>query len=274
MKALFLRFHAGTAVTRHPLVLTVVVAFVLSGLATTGDPGSTVVPGPCEPAYGGEVCTWAEMSGGELVAMGATVPLKTIESAPHDLEMVWPPPSLASIKLPPVVREAAGFDHVMVNWEHHGHPPGPFMTPHFDFHFYTLTPEEVARIDCSDEGKPSKLPTGYALPDISIPELGDLVGLCVPNMGMHGLAEKDLAREDAFDATMVVGYYGGKPIFIEPMVSKAMLMEGKPFTIDVPRIGDVPAGIRYPTRFRADYDAGSRSYRLIFSGFDRAAAGP
>ena len=34
------------------------------------------------------------------------------------------------------------------------------MTPHFDFHFYLISREEIAAIDCKSESKPAALPAG------------------------------------------------------------------------------------------------------------------
>ena len=40
----------------------------------------------------------------------------------------------------------------------------------------------------------------------------------------------------------LVGYYGGNLTFIEPMVSRALLLERGPFDLKVPTVPDVPAG--------------------------------
>jgi hypothetical protein len=41
-----------------------------------------------------------------------------------------------------------------MDWEPHGHPPpGVYDVPHFDFHFYMITPEERAGIDGSTGGQ-------------------------------------------------------------------------------------------------------------------------
>ncbi len=69
---------------------------------------------------------------------GATVPLASIEGAPADADMVFPPVLVAVVRLPEEVREVTGFDHLGINWEAHGHPPALFMAPQFDFHFYTM----------------------------------------------------------------------------------------------------------------------------------------
>lgn len=213
------------------------------------------------------MCTWVLMEGGAAAELGATIPMDLIEGVPSDAEMVWPPEQMGTVPLPDEARRAFGIDHLGINWEAHGHPPASFLTPHFDFHFYTVTEGDVAAIDCTDASKPSQLPAGYALPDIDIPGMGVLVGLCVPRMGMHAMVEGEVEETAAFEASMMLGYYGGAPVFFEPMVSRERLLERSDFALPVPVIEDLPAGVRYPTKFRAEYEAGDDRYRLIMSGF-------
>lgn len=177
--------------------------------------------------------------------------------------------------MPDVVVQHGRFTQLTMFWEPGGHPPGAFMTPHFDFHFYTVAASERAAMDCSDVSKPASLPAGYGLPDIPLPPdmakmtgVSALVGICVPHMGMHALLTTEIERKDAFNGSMVIGYYKGKPVFIEPMVSKAMLMEKKSFDLPIPEIPGL-AGTQ-PTRFHAEYDTTHQAYRFTFSGF-RAA---
>ena len=148
--------------------------------------------------------------------------------------MVFPPPFAAVVPLPAEVKEATGFDHLAVNWEHGGHHPALFMTPHFDFHFYTISPDQAAAITCEDLSKPAALADRYALPDLTIPGLGELVGACVPTMGMHSMPADELEETDLFGATMIVGYYAGEIIFLEPMIARAKLLEAQGFPMTVP----------------------------------------
>jgi hypothetical protein len=224
-----------------------------------------VVRGECREVFGAPVCVWARVAGTRVLAFGATVPFRVVAAAPAVGEMVWPPPVAAIIPLPAEVRRAVGFDHLQLSWEHHGHPPGPYLTPHFDFHFYTVTADQVRAIDCADRSKPARLPVGYALPDIDVPGLGRLEGLCVPTMGMHGVPAADLAAAGPFDHTMLVGYYGGAPIFLEPMVSRATLMERRSFGGSVPAVPSPPDGVRFPVSFRAEYDSAAEVYRLVLT---------
>ena len=242
------------------LLPVVTVAAVLAG-------GPRTTTQTCTTVLGSEVCAWVTMDDGNPVEVGATVPMSLLESVPADAPMVWPPEELADIELP-AEAHALGIDHLGINWEAHGHPPATFMTPHFDFHFYSISRAAVRAIDCSDLSKPSALPVGYALPDITVPEMGTLVGLCVPRMGMHAMPAQDTDATDAFGASMMLGYYGGAPIFFEPMVSQKLLLSGKDFTLPVPAVKGLPAGVRYPRVLRATYDSKNREYRLVASGFD------
>jgi hypothetical protein len=237
----------------------------IMGAALRGPSDS--VSSSCAVVQGAEVCTWVAMRGEEALELGATIPMELIESVPTDAEMVWPPEQMGTVALPDEARRALGIDHLGINWEAHGHPPASFLTPHFDFHFYNVTEGEVARIDCTDLSKPSRLPAGYALPDIDVPGMGLFVGLCVPRMGMHAMVEGEVEETAAFDASMMLGYYGGAPIFFEPMISRDRLLERSDFALSVPVVAGLPAGVRYPTKFRAEYDDTEKQYRLILSGF-------
>jgi hypothetical protein len=230
-------------------------------------PEPRIVEGECADVYGASVCSWATLDGtGALIEFGATVPLAMVEAAPHDMEMAWPPLANAVVRMPAEVAAATGVDHLTVYWEPHGHPPGAYLTPHFDFHFYNISTETRTAIDCRDATKPAALPADYGMIDLEVEELGTLFGLCVPEMGMHALLASELQSDETFDGTMVIGFYRGSPIFFEPMIARDMLMRRQSFDLPMPAVSDLPAGVRYPQRFRAEYDAEAVGYRFIFSG--------
>jgi hypothetical protein len=246
--------------------------FVLVGSVFVQGHGQTAVKGPCADVFGGSVCTWATTDDGALVDVGATVPLATIEGAPAHVPMAWPPVPAGSIDLPDAARDQSALRQLTVNWEAGGHPPASFLTPHFDFNVYAVSPAEFAAIDCRDDSKPGWLPAGYALPDIPLPEhmahmmgVPALIGLCVPRMGMHGIPQIEVTRTEAFEGTMVVGYYRGRPIFVEPMIAKATLMKRASFELPMPVVTGMTGAM--PSTFRAEYDAGADAYQFRFSGF-------
>ena len=245
-------------------------SLLLAGCASYSAPVAAPtreVAGSCQSAFGSSICSWAQMSGSKVVALGATVPMAAIENTPADAPMVWPPVANAVISMPAEARAATGVDHLTVYWEHHGHPPTPFLTPHFDFHFYTISNADRLAIDCANKLKPDAVPAGYSLPDINIEGIGMLTGLCVAGMGMHSLVSSELAATTPFSGTMVLGFYDTKPIFFEPMIAKAKLMEKQSFTVPMTVPAGLAAGVHYPTKFEAIYDASIPGYRLVFTGF-------
>ena len=257
---------------RHQGGLLAVAAFGVLVIGLVACSKQQIVQGECRPLNGADICVWGETSGNALVAFGATVPVGSVENAPADAPMVWPPVATAAIPLPDAVRSATGFEVLTVYWEAHGHPPGPYLVPHFDFHFYTIPAGDVAAIDCADSTKPGRLPAAYELPDVNIPQIGNLIGLCVSGMGMHAVPGAELQATTTFQKTMIVGYYRGRPIFVEPMITRATLLERRSFPLSLPDVPDRPANVRYPTRFRADYDSTAQAYKFVFSDFTAAGA--
>jgi len=259
----------------------VIIALVIAGSvgcsqdvskSETKEVSTSEIKGACADIHKSQVCTWAKMQAETLLEVGATVPISSIESAPADTPMVWPPVPVATLDIPEVARQKSGMANVTVFWEPHGHPTPTFLTPHFDFHFNGISSAELTAIDCKDLTKPASLPAGYALPDFDLPPdmtkmmgVKTMVGLCVPKMGMHAVTTADVERKEPFQGSMIVGYIVGKPIFFEPMISKALLMQKQSFEFPMPAVPGWTGPLA--AKFRAEYDAQKQEYRLIFSDF-------
>ncbi len=228
-----------------------------------------LVQGECQSVNGAQVCSWGRLAGSQVVAFGATVPVRAAEAAPADLPMAWPPKADATVPLPAEVKAALGFDNITIFWEPHGHPPGPYLVPHFDFHFNAIPSAQVAAIDCADSTKPANPPAGYELPDATIPPIGTLIGICVPGMGMHALPSAELRSATPFEKTMIVGYYHRSPIVVEPMITRATLLARRTFEQPIPPVSGWSAGVQQPSVFRAAYDSTAQAYQFTFTGFAR-----
>lgn len=237
-----------------------VLVFAGGALAQTGE----ATEGPCGQAFGAKVCTSYRTQSGKITEISLTAPVAAVEQAPADAPMVWPPKADVSVDFAPAVKEQTGFTFATIYWEPHGHPPAVYTVPHFDVHFYFVPADQVQSVDCKDTTKPRLLPTAYSLPDVDIPQLGKLVGVCVPAMGMHAVPSGDLAPGKHWEGSMLVGYYSGKPTFIEPMITSALLLRKHSFSLKIPEIEPTP-NVRYPKRFRGIYLPGSQTYRFVLS---------
>ena len=164
-----------------------------------------------------------------------------------------------TLQLPPEAA-SSGYNHIGIDWNPHGHiPKGIYDKPHFDFHFYLI--DDAARNKITAVGDdlaqahkapPAEfMPAGYVLPP----------GTEVPHMGAHAVDPKaDEFTGKPFTKTFIYGYYGGKMIFLEPMVTKAFL-ETKPdalVTVAVPKKYSLHG--YYPTQYGVKYDQAHGEY--------------
>lgn len=154
-------------------------------------------------------------------------------------------------------------DHVVVNWESAGHPPPHvYDVPHFDFHFYLVSPADrlavafSSEMDSGDPGQqpPAELvPAGYVLPP----------GTAVPQMGVHAI--NPVTSEfhgQPFTATFIYGYYNKRLTFIEPMASLAYLKAKPSFSAPVPRPATYTKAGAYPSTYGIKYDTNNKVYEV------------
>ena len=196
--------------------------------------------------------------------MPATIGIRLSEGALSGLPVEPPAGSDGyeyALELPP---EAAGtgYKQIGLDWNPKGHiPVGVYDKPHFDFHFYMIAPDVRSKITAVGDdlarahlAPPAEfMPTGYILPP----------GTEVPDMGAHAIdPNADEFTKKSFTKTFIYGFYDGKMIFIEPMITKAYL-ETKPtvhVSVAVPKKYSRPGW--YPTQYGIRYDDVHREYEI------------
>jgi len=157
--------------------------------------------------------------------------------------------------------DATAFEHIVINWNLHGHPPtGIFTVPHFDFHFYTITNEERLAIPiyplamAAFDNLP---PVGY-MPASYSPDPGG-----VPQMGKHWGA--GTVAPGTFTKTMTLGSYNGEVNFIEPMITLDALLSGVAFSLPYAQPNLFAEHTYYPTKYNFFVDDGK--YYVTLSDF-------
>lgn len=160
----------------------------------------------------------------------------------------------------PAEANSSGYNHCEVDWNPHGHEPlFAYGVPHFDFHFYMVSPGELAQIVPG--------PDTIAVEQKYIPQ--DYVSgvMAVPNMGTHWI--DTTAAEfhgQPFTATFIYGFYHGDMIFLEPMISKSF-MESKPnLTVAVKQPQAYQHHGYYPSKLHVYYDNGKQEYVIALEG--------
>ncbi|RYU82790.1 DUF5602 domain-containing protein [Hymenobacter persicinus] len=155
------------------------------------------------------------------------------------------------------------FDHLSFDWNPTGHEPaGTYTVPHFDAHFYMI-PMSVQHAITLDDPKgdifpaANKLPTGYITPPNVAP------GRTVPMMGRHWVdpTSPEYQPGGSFSHTFIYGTYDGHVTFLEPMLTKALLVPGVAIqqAIKQPQVYET-TGKYYPATYTIRHDAGAREY--------------
>jgi hypothetical protein len=247
----------------HPVGRIVGAVATLSVVASGVAWGQSTYTGTPVALGQGEAYTFVRTGpGGELASIGIVLTDKALEGLPGATPGGH---AMFSYLLPmPESGPRTVVDHVGLDWEALGHPPqGVYDVPHFDFHFYLVSPGEVAKVhfDGPDDSAspaqqppPELMPAGYVLPP----------GTAVPKMGAHAINPAAAEfQQKPFQATFIYGYYDKQLTFIEPMASLAYLQSKPDLTAPVPRPASYARAGSYPSTYRVAYDAGRKVYEIV-----------
>ena len=153
------------------------------------------------------------------------------------------------------------FNHIGLDWNPAGHDPTPiYGTPHFDVHFYLITPAQRDAINPTDPEyaakaarppQPRFIPAGYVTTNDP-----------VPRMGVHWIDPTSPEfNGQPFTATHIYGFFDGRLNFFEPMVTKAFLEQiraqenlPKAFVKAIPQPQAFAQTGYYPTEYAIRYD--------------------
>jgi hypothetical protein len=171
----------------------------------------------------------------------------------------------------------APYKFVELDWNPAGHGE-PYLAPHFDFHFYTISVAERNAIDPSDPqwaAKAGRLPDadyireGFACPCT-------LLGMpaaqtAVPRMGQHLIDPRspEFAGKP-FTTTYIVGTWDGRVVFEEPMITRDFILATTDATIPLPAAKRGHSAGWLPGAYRVSYDASSKEYRIALTRLARS----
>ncbi|HXR84652.1 MAG TPA: DUF5602 domain-containing protein [Hanamia sp.] len=155
---------------------------------------------------------------------------------------------------------AAGYDHAELDWNPHGHDPVQiYGYPHFDFHFYIVGTDELAQIIPGPDTvsvNPQYIPKDY------------VTGvMAVPNMGVHWADTLSSEYQgQKFTTTFIYGFYHGKMLFVEPMITREYLETHPNVTMPVKQPAAFQKSGYYPTKYSIHYDSNKKEYTVALEG--------
>lgn len=231
---------------------------------STGSTSRTVF-GPAQTLGSGTVRSWVALDkDGKPSALGVNISEAALKTAPTKFSdgQTGVEFNLAL----PAEAAATAFDHIGFGWNPNGHEPEKvYDVPHFDLHFYTITPDERARITAEGDDKAK----AYKEPSAEYAPAGYILapGTAVPNMGAHWVDPKSGEFQGAaFTRTFLYGNYDGRIIFFEPMITKSFLET----QVNVTEYIKLPAKYAksgyYPTMYSIRYDPTGKEYVVALEG--------
>ncbi|MCS4505611.1 DUF5602 domain-containing protein [Arhodomonas aquaeolei] len=155
-----------------------------------------------------------------------------------------------------------GYDHVGLDWNPAGHAPqGVYTHPHFDVHFYMINRAQQEAVTFIGEAAAR----GLAPPDARTVPADYVVppDTAVERMGLHGVdTQSHEFRGKPFTSTFLYGYYEGRMVFLEPMVTLAFLQSRPDVTMPVKRPLAYSLPGYYPAKYRIGYDPELNQYQV------------
>ncbi|HVX40425.1 MAG TPA: DUF5602 domain-containing protein [Gemmatimonadaceae bacterium] len=226
--------------------LLAVAALVGACSSDTGPDSSLELSGASVNIGNGSAHTYVVTSPSGASTIGVSFTPTALDGLPST-DAMWDLPLPTGTALPP-------WDHVTINWNAQGHPPQPYMLPHFDFHFYVVSPAQQAAVQPG--------PDTVTVPAANVPQ--DYVsGVdAVPDMGVHWIDTTSAELHGhTFDHTLIYGFYHGGMMFIEPMITRAFLASHPDVTVPVKQPQSFQKPGRYPTYYSVTTD-GSGNVRV------------
>jgi hypothetical protein len=227
-----------------------------------------IFKGPVVQVHDGKAWTWAQLDkSGKPERLAITLTDAALNSVPigsgdghdhdHSGENNWTLQFHPKAGITP-------FNHVGMGWNPHGHEPEIFYgKPHFDFHFYMMTPAEVAAIPPYEVDSlkfknwpaPAYFPPNYFN-----------AGGGVPQMGAHWVdVTSGEFNGQEFTQTFIYGSFDGKVTFYEPMITLNFLKSNSNFERNIPQPAKVQKSGYYPTKLRVVKHDGVTE--IILDGF-------
>lgn len=255
-----LNVHATHWAMRNPLLVLMGLSALVTGCGDDGSPGeSGRFTGPSQAFGSGTAQAFVTLDDqGDPTALGAILSEDVLSSLPTtETEVILALPAEGT---------STPFNFVRVSFVPAGHPPpGIYDTPHFDLHFFLITEQEVAAVGPSDpdfQEKGAQTPASELTPPDYEPD-----PVSIPGHGNHWSDPTSPEFQgQPFTATFIYGFYEGRVIHLEPMVTSAFLLTQPDFTAAIKLPDSFAEPGLYPTSYSVRFDAADAEYVISLDG--------
>ncbi len=257
--------------TRTAVAACMALAFLTACSSESAAPSSSgTFFGPSQPMGNGTIKTFVTVDeAGAPSEVGLRLTRSTLEGLPQDT-------GLGQTLMLDFPDQAGGtaFDHVMLNWNAHGHEPEAlFSKPHFDFHFDMVdmaTIEGIKPDDPNYAAKAERLPDAKYLPESYVlPPGPPAAEQAVPGMGVHLVDGSDTSLVPGsydFQQIIINGAWDGRYTFIEPMITRDYLLTQPALEQPLKQPQAYQKSAYYPTTYTVSVDEQTQDYVISLSG--------
>ncbi|MEE2035235.1 DUF5602 domain-containing protein [Rhodococcus chondri] len=248
------------------LLLAACLSVAACSAATAAPPERRTVFGSTGSLGEGTVRTYTTVDrDGNPIAVGLRMSSAALDGLPHsDVTSVLDLPGEAS---------ATVFDHVMLNWNPHGHGPSTlFDRPHVDVHFYMTDTAAVEAIDPASPdfwARATHLPEAKYIPSDYVTPPGPLaVLMAAPFMGVHWMDATAGMIPGVYDFTQTFlnGTWDGDYTFMEPMFTRAWLLTEPTLREHVKQPQAYQHTAWYPTVYAVRFDYATQEFDIALEG--------
>jgi hypothetical protein len=259
----------GGRVMRNRRSLRIVLLMVAACTAVAGCVAPAAVPDRGRTYFGSSVSAgeWAARAyaavdaRGEPTSVGIRMSTTVLDELPYG--------SATFVLDLPEQAEATVFDHIMLNWNPHGHGPEMlFGKPHFDMHFYMTDESDLEEIDpaaADYADRAARLPDGKYVPsDYTIPPASLAPQVAVPFMGVHWIDETAGMTSGTYDftQTFINGFWDGEYTFMEPMMTRDWLATRPTIREPIKQPEAYQHTAYYPTVYSVRFDDTTGEYDI------------
>jgi hypothetical protein len=176
-----------------------------------------------------------------------------------------------NLRFHPNATKSLPYDHVSLDWAQTGHgPEGVYDVPHFDIHFYMVSPETQMSI-ITDRSYPVG-PDAFAHRGPSTVPYSYFPGPFVEMMGTHWIKKEDFSQimfnREPFRHTFIYGTHEDKLVFIEPMITLETLRTRENIITEIDQPQNFPVINKfYPGNYAITHNAKTRVHRVSLQNF-------